>query len=109
TSCTCRSRSAKYEGSLLMNFSPLDLFRLDGRVAIVSGGSKGLGKAMSAALAGAGANVVLVSRHGAEVQAVASTIEAATQHDCLAIEADVSRSAGVEHVVQQTLVRFGHV
>lgn len=92
-----------------MNFSPIELFRLDGRVAIVTGGSKGLGKAMSAALAGAGANVVIVSRHGSEAQAVATAIHDGTQRECLAVEADVSHAAGVEQVVARTLERFGHI
>jgi len=92
-----------------MNFSPIDLFRLDGRVAIVTGGSKGLGKAMAAALAGAGANVVIVSRHGQEAKAVADAVQDGTKRDCLAVEADVSQSAGVDQIVQQSLARFGHV
>jgi NAD(P)-dependent dehydrogenase (short-subunit alcohol dehydrogenase family) len=47
----------------------LDLFRLDNRVALVTGGSKGLGKAMAKTLAGTGANVVTVSRRLNEAQA----------------------------------------
>ncbi|MBT4100046.1 MAG: SDR family NAD(P)-dependent oxidoreductase, partial [Gemmatimonadetes bacterium] len=39
------------------------LFRLDNQVALVTGGSKGLGEAMARALAGAGASVVITSRH----------------------------------------------
>ena len=87
----------------------MELFRLDGRVAIVTGGSKGLGKAMAAALAGAGANVVVVSRHGQEAKAVADAVQEGAKRDCLAVEADVSQSAGVEHIVQQAISRFGHV
>jgi NAD(P)-dependent dehydrogenase (short-subunit alcohol dehydrogenase family) len=92
-----------------MNFSPLELFRLDGRVAIVTGGSKGLGKSMAAALAGAGANVVVVSRHREEAQAAAEAIQTGAKRDCLAVEADVAESAGVDHIVRETLTRFGKV
>ena len=47
------------------------LFRLDNQVALVTGGSKGLGEAMARALAGAGASVVITSRHQDEAQQVA--------------------------------------
>jgi NAD(P)-dependent dehydrogenase (short-subunit alcohol dehydrogenase family) len=64
---------------------------------------------MAAALAGAGANVVVVSRHGQEAKAVAEAIQEGAKRECLAVEADVSQSARVEHIVQQTLSRFGHL
>ena len=46
----------------------LDSFNLTGRTALVTGGSKGLGKAMAQALVQAGADVVLSSRHEAELR-----------------------------------------
>ena len=49
-------------------------FELHDRVAIITGGSKGLGKAMAAGLASAGANLVLVSRNQTEVEAAATEI-----------------------------------
>ena len=49
-------------------------FRLDGRVAMVTGGSKGLGLAMAAGLASAGAKVLLVSRNGEQALAAAAAI-----------------------------------
>ena len=52
----------------------LKLFDLTGRVAIVTGGSKGLGLAMAQGLASAGAGVVLVSRHEEEAKAAAAEI-----------------------------------
>jgi 7-alpha-hydroxysteroid dehydrogenase len=52
----------------------LDRFRLDNRVAIVTGGSKGLGASMALALAEAGAHAVVCSRDGAAVQAVAQEL-----------------------------------
>ena len=51
--------------------------RLDGKVAIITGASKGLGKAMALSLAGAGAKVALVSRNAGQLNAVAKQIEAA--------------------------------
>jgi NAD(P)-dependent dehydrogenase (short-subunit alcohol dehydrogenase family) len=92
-----------------MNTSALELFRLDQRVAIVTGGRRGLGKAMAAALAGAGANVVIVSRRRDEGQAAAEQIQTDTGRECLAVAADVSNAANVERIVEETLAKFGRV
>jgi gluconate 5-dehydrogenase len=87
----------------------IKLFDLTDHVAIVTGGSKGLGKAMAAGLASAGAKVVLVSRNQAEVDAAAAEI--ATDHgvETVGMEADVTDSAAVEDFVQATLKRFGRI
>ena len=60
--------------------SILDRFRLDNRVAIVTGGSKGLGKEMATALAEAGAQVAVVSRNAEQTQAVAQEIQTAIKY-----------------------------
>ena len=54
----------------------IKLFDLTGKVAIITGGSKGLGAAMAEGLASAGADLFLVSRHQDEVDAVAKQIAA---------------------------------
>jgi len=54
------------------------LFDLKGRVALVTGGSKGLGKAMARGFAEAGADVVISSRHADELEATAAEIRSAT-------------------------------
>ena len=87
----------------------LDLFRLDGRVALVTGGSKGLGEAMAAALASAGAAVALVSRHGDEATATAQRLAARRASASSPIEADVTRSADVQRMVDATLQQFGQI
>ena len=58
--------------------SVLDKFRLDNRVALVTGGNRGLGKEMSTALAEAGAQVAIVSRKTEEAQAIAAGIQQTT-------------------------------
>ena len=54
------------------------LFDLTGRVALVTGGSKGLGKAMARGFAEAGADVIISSRHEDELVAAAAEIQAGT-------------------------------
>ena len=53
----------------------LEMFRLDGKVAVVTGGSKGFGKAIALGLADAGADVVVASRTQADLDKVAEAIE----------------------------------
>jgi NAD(P)-dependent dehydrogenase (short-subunit alcohol dehydrogenase family) len=86
-----------------------DQFRLEGRTALITGGSKGLGRAIADALAGAGAEVCLVSRHLNEAQAAAAEIQSATGKRALAFEADVSNSAQVNHMVERALTELGHL
>ncbi len=86
-----------------------DLFRLDGQVALVTGGSKGLGEAMATALSGAGADVVISSRHLDEAQAVAQQISGKTGGRMLSVEADAGQSEQVEDSVQRALDAFGKI
>ncbi len=87
----------------------IKLFNLTGRVAIITGGSKGLGAAMAAGLASAGADVVLASRHLDEVQLVAAEIARDYGHQAIGVACDVTKPAEVEALVQTTLQQFGKV
>lgn len=87
----------------------LDLFKLDGQVALVTGGSKGLGEAMARALAGAGADVVLTSRHIEEAQAVADRIHQETGRRTLALHMDVSDRKQVDAGVAEAEQAFGKI
>lgn len=84
-------------------------FDLTDRVAIITGGSKGLGKAMAAGLASAGAKTVLVSRNQQELDSAAAEI--ATDHgtESLGIQADVTDQPQIESVVQSVVDRFGRL
>ncbi len=87
----------------------LDLFRLDGRVALITGGSKGLGEAMAEALADAGADLMLVSRHEDEARAVAERIAAQSGRRVQALAADMADGAQIERMVRDTVGAFGHI
>lgn len=86
----------------------MDEFSLQGRVAIVTGASRGIGRAIALRLARAGARVVLSSRKLDGVQAVADEIEAAGCR-ALAVQAHMGRTEEVQALVAQTMERFGRV
>jgi NAD(P)-dependent dehydrogenase (short-subunit alcohol dehydrogenase family) len=88
--------------------APLDAFRLDGRVAFVSGGGGSIGSALGIALAGAGASVALVSRSNEHAEAAAERVRRAGG-DALAIAADVTSEDGADRAVAATLDRFGRL
>lgn len=76
----------------------LDLFRLDGKTALVTGGGRGLGRYMAEALSDAGANVVLCSRKQEPLDEVKREIEAGGGR-ALALAADVTEPEDVGRVV----------
>jgi NAD(P)-dependent dehydrogenase (short-subunit alcohol dehydrogenase family) len=82
---------------------------LSGKVAIVTGGGRGLGRSMVLGLARAGASIVATAaRERHEVEAVAAAARTATGHDCVvALVADVTREADCRRVVDTALQRFG--
>jgi NAD(P)-dependent dehydrogenase (short-subunit alcohol dehydrogenase family) len=88
--------------------SVLDLFRLDGEVAIVTGGAQGLGEQMCIGLAEAGASVVVADLNLEKAQKVAEHIRTLGV-SALAVKVDVTKKAEVEAMVQKTLEQFGKV
>ena len=74
----------------------LDAFRLDGRVALVTGGARGLGLTMATALAEAGADIAISGRTRSACEEAVAQIAKETGRQAAAFEADVTKGADVE-------------
>ena len=88
--------------------SQLDIFRLDGRAAMVAGGGGAIGSAMARALAGAGASVAIVGRSAERIEAAAELVRAGGG-ESVALAADVTDQSEAERVVAETVSRFGRL
>lgn len=84
-------------------------FDLQGKVAIVTGGSRGIGLAAATALAGAGAKVVIASRKPEPLEQAAAKIKADTGGEALAVPAHTGDDEAVTRVVDETKAAFGGV
>lgn len=89
--------------------------KLRGKVAIVTGGSRGLGKAIAIGLSKEGANVVVAARTEVGKRELPGTIHQTAEEikasgaDALAIRCDVTDEESINHMVQKTLEKFGHI
>jgi len=90
----------------------LEKLRLDGpprRVAIITGGSRGLGKAMAISLAEAGADVCIASRTVSQLESAAAEIEAHCGRKPLIVPTNVQKSDQCDNLVEQTVKHFGRL
>jgi NAD(P)-dependent dehydrogenase (short-subunit alcohol dehydrogenase family) len=85
------------------------LFGLKGRVALVTGGSKGLGKSMARGFAAAGADVFITSRHEGELEAAAKEITQETGGRVAWGVADQTRRADNDKIAAAAIQKFGRV
>ena len=85
----------------------LDAFKLDGKVALVTGSERGLGRGMAVALAQAGADIVGVT-HTAEAPETAAAIEA-TGRKYVHVQANLLSIEPIEGVVAKAVEAFGHI
>ncbi|REE93135.1 gluconate 5-dehydrogenase [Paenibacillus taihuensis] len=86
-----------------------ELFQLSGKVAIITGGTGGLGIVMAQTLAEAGAAVVITSRSEARAAETAAQLSAATGRELIGLEAELTDAAQVEQVVQTVKDRYGRI
>ena len=86
-----------------------DLFKLDGKVAVVIGGAGGIGKACSLGLASHGAILVLASRNLAKLEETAAWIKAETGAQAIGLQVDTTDEASIKKLADKVMERFGKV
>lgn len=84
-------------------------FDLTGKVALITGGSKGLGKAMARGLAEAGADIIIASRHAEELQTAIGEITAGLNVRGKTLVADLTQRSEAERLAKESLAAFGQV
>jgi NAD(P)-dependent dehydrogenase (short-subunit alcohol dehydrogenase family) len=86
-----------------------DIFKLAGKVALITGGSKGLGKAMARGLVEAGADVVISSRHDNELRPALEEILHGTGRRGIFVVADMARRDDVRRLASTALEKMGRI
>lgn len=87
----------------------MKMFSLQGKNAIVIGGSKGIGKSMAKGLASAGATVIICSRNQKDLDVAANEISKITDARVVGIAADMSSIEAVKTLVNRVILEFGHI
>jgi len=86
-----------------------EMFSLNGKVAIVTGGNGGIGKGIARGLAGAGANIVIAARNEAKTADAVAEIKRDFSVKVLGINVDMRQEKEIDEVVKQTLNQFGRI
>lgn len=92
-----------------MEKSILELFKLNGHVALIIGGNRGLGFAMAKSVAEAGANVCIAARSVKENQEAEKRIRELYGIDCISVFCDITSEVSVKEAVRQTVAHFGKI
>ncbi|MFC1944013.1 SDR family NAD(P)-dependent oxidoreductase [Chloroflexota bacterium] len=86
----------------------MPIFSVDGKIAIITGGSQGIGRMLALGFAKSGASVVLVARTVADLETVANEVEI-QGGKALVVPTDVTKSDQVSQMVHKTVKAFGHI
>ena len=86
----------------------LDKFHLDNKVALITGGSRGIGKAIALTFAEAGADIVIASRKLIELEETAREIIAMGRR-CLPVATDAAKSDELDNLLIKAMAEFGHI
>ncbi len=86
-----------------------DIFKLDGKVAVVTGGAGGIGEALALGLGIHGANVVVSSRNQEAIDKVAEKITEASGKEAVAVASDVTDESSVQAMVDKVVEKFGKI
>lgn len=86
-----------------------DMFRLDGKVAVVIGGAGGIGKLMAEGLAQQGAKVAIASRNIKKLEEVAQKIQSETESEVVPFQVDVTNERSVAQLAENVVSKFGTV
>lgn len=84
-----------------------DMFKLDGKIAIVTGGAGGIGEALAMGLGTQGATVVVSSRNQAAIEKVAGEISAASGNEAMAVVSDVTDEQSVKNLIDTVIDKYG--
>ena len=82
---------------------------LEGKIAIVTGGSKGIGRATALALAEEGVNVAICARGMADLENTANEIRSKTRQKVLAVQADTGKPDDIKKLVATTVTELGGI
>ncbi len=85
------------------------MFSLKGKVALVTGGGRGIGKFIATGLAEAGADIVLTSRKMKNLEETAKLLETDHKVRALAIACDMAKEEGIEAMIQEAVKKFGRI
>ncbi|MDD4240535.1 MAG: glucose 1-dehydrogenase [Smithellaceae bacterium] len=86
-----------------------DMFSLQGKVALVTGGGRGIGKFIATGLAEAGANIILTSRKIKNLEAAAAELAATCKVKTAAIPCDMAKEDTVDAMLKEAVEKFGRI